>query len=1333
MDYDLSGLSSRSFEQMAQALVAAAIGPDVIVFGDGPDGGREATYEGRIPYPSPGNAWNGYTVVQAKFCQQPGSSKADASWLLAQLRKEFADYGNPARRRPDNILFITNIKLTPVKGSGSKDRVTAFMGSETSKLGIKGWDIWDYDKLRTLLDNNADIRQGYSAWITPGDVLAAVMNQLKTTEANFESTIINYLQKELISDVYANLEQAGHAAEDKIPLATVFVDLPLAPSKHNFSTTFESQAETAGIDGEADPLSAWPGQSSENYFVSCMIAEASSRYDRSAGRDASKSGASNHMGTEGRYVLLGGPGQGKSTLGQFLCQIYRAVLLEPREGELSAEAQSALATVRARLDEDSLPTPRGRRFPLRIPLNAYAAALAKENGPTGVLSYLVYRINERVGCELSHSTFRQWLTHYPWLLVLDGLDEVPSSSNRDAVLASIADFWVDVATAGSDVFVVATTRPQGYGDDFSPAQYRHIGLRSLAPVEALRYGKRLAATRYGGDDERLEKVVGRLTRATREDATQRLMQSPLQVTIMTALLDRMGQPPQNRWGLFREYYNVIYVRELEKAGDASEILRDYQPDIDAIHRRVGLLLQVKSERTRQTEARLTQSDLAAVIRTRLRSEGHSDNLDALTDEILTTASERLVFLVGMENEHRIGFEVRSLQEFMAAECLMDGPDEIVAERLRLVAGVTSWRNVVLFAMGRCFGDRQYLRDSVFALCAHLNSDPEDQLAAYQRTGAKLAVDMLIDGSARRQPRYQQMFAREALDVLRLPVRSGLPVLCDLYEESLEDLYRERVGEAVRSTEIAEALGGWQSLLRLEVLGVEWATDVIDSHWPKQPEALEVLARNADIGRASDHIIAKVAEYVPKLPVAFALSCESAIAAIAKRLPAIGWVHYFTNHPERDGLEAPVRFIDEGEFLLSVVPTTGLHQRGNLTNLKDTHSSWLPLIAGDVFSRNPTAKTLARALRQIGAACQPEEWHSVRGLIPWPLASCLATAVTSGDIDKLAAAAEAGRLGDIVAWRAAERRWQQNGVHEDDLMHMDAVSLPFDQRIAGVGYPISACGWSVAHDGIGAVVNELTRIFDKATRGGLRSTVGEWLVSVAAINLVADEQADIGLDAFGGWLKEMGPVPGGGPWIDREGLQRAGWLTDDAENARILDEIGRRCRLAERRTASLDFASRLVGLAVQHPDHDGLWRMTVLALASLEERAPDELFEKLSLSDTPDASVTRAYQSAIKLVEGGEEDELERAARGVAVALRLGDPVFRTALTTLINLLNDRPDAAGVAIPVLGKELDVSEVETHKVLGAVADDVLRRRTSPLWEAAQWQSVGLFERDESVFEG
>jgi hypothetical protein len=51
-DYNLNGLNPREFEHLVQALALAVIAPGVMPFGDGPDGGREATFRGRMAYPS---------------------------------------------------------------------------------------------------------------------------------------------------------------------------------------------------------------------------------------------------------------------------------------------------------------------------------------------------------------------------------------------------------------------------------------------------------------------------------------------------------------------------------------------------------------------------------------------------------------------------------------------------------------------------------------------------------------------------------------------------------------------------------------------------------------------------------------------------------------------------------------------------------------------------------------------------------------------------------------------------------------------------------------------------------------------------------------------------------------------------------------------------------------------------------------------------------------------------------------------------------------------------------------------------------------------------------
>ena len=94
-DYDLSRLNTRSFEQLVQSIAAEVIGLRLMVFGDGPDGGREAVFDGPLTCPPSKTAWNGSGILQAKFRQQPDSEpKKNADWAIQQLKEEFKNFGN---------------------------------------------------------------------------------------------------------------------------------------------------------------------------------------------------------------------------------------------------------------------------------------------------------------------------------------------------------------------------------------------------------------------------------------------------------------------------------------------------------------------------------------------------------------------------------------------------------------------------------------------------------------------------------------------------------------------------------------------------------------------------------------------------------------------------------------------------------------------------------------------------------------------------------------------------------------------------------------------------------------------------------------------------------------------------------------------------------------------------------------------------------------------------------------------------------------------------------------------------------------------------------------
>lgn len=133
VDYDLLRLGPREFEHLTQALVLKVLGATVEVFGDGPDGGREATYMGRSSWPTGDqpDVWDGYHVVQAKFRQRPQGTPDDG-WLARNIKTELDHWSQQDSNRrkkgrlPEYLLITTNVvPPAPVRRHGGDPRLLA--------------------------------------------------------------------------------------------------------------------------------------------------------------------------------------------------------------------------------------------------------------------------------------------------------------------------------------------------------------------------------------------------------------------------------------------------------------------------------------------------------------------------------------------------------------------------------------------------------------------------------------------------------------------------------------------------------------------------------------------------------------------------------------------------------------------------------------------------------------------------------------------------------------------------------------------------------------------------------------------------------------------------------------------------------------------------------------------------------------------------------------------------------------------------------------------------------------------------------------------------------
>ncbi len=1113
-DYNINALGNRAFEHMSQALAIQEIAPGVTPFGEGPDGGREATFRGRMRYRTGEKDWQGYLVAQAKFRSRPeGDAVKDSAWTIGELKADLDKFLDAKRNlpKPEYYLLVTNVVLSAVQDAGGKDRVFAVLHEYAPKLGLKGYDVWDYDKLCRLLDAHMGVRTAYGDLVRAGDVLATFVAHAAGMRPDFEDVMGVFLQNALRADQFVRLEQAGNPGAPKTSLGSVFVDLRATSTPIADAPADESQAVVQLPPGIiAELLDA-----GSDVLRGSVIKVTQAAIHSGEGDEPPKQPLSN----PGRFVIVGGPGQGKSTVGQFLCQLHRAAILSDRPShKLSRESEEALAAFRVDCEATGTDLPLARRFPIRVVMDRFAAALARGE-VRSLLSYMAAEITKVADRDCTVEDLRRWLGASPWLLVLDGLDEVPVTSNREAVLAKIADFWVEVANSDADVLVLATTRPQGYNQEFAPGAYDHRYLTPLSRRRALSYARRLVDVQHAADKARGERVMERMATALDQPATARLMRSPLQVTIMATLVDRVGQPPQERWRLFERYYGVIYDRETERDIQASRLLQQQRTHVDAIHRRVGLLLQVEGEREEQTEARLTGKRFGELARTHIEDQGYTgEELARRTREIVDAALARLVFLVGLE-EDRVGFEVRSLQEFMAAAALMDGSDGQIRARLTAIAPVGYWRNTFLFAAGKCFVDRETLRDTIIAICGELNDSASDALGGATLAGSQLALDVLVEGVTREQPRRARALLAVALRLLELPDAALTTRLTAAYDPQFHGQWETALRDRLGQINLGHQLGAWGALRDLIAKGHNWARALADEYWPLDAEEGRRILAFGNL-RSLEWELGKLAPLIPAVrPWKVDPLVRHTPPHLMRGADLPAWLPLLRKGLRKNSSEGQLHacLLPGSASLIYLHPqrTLAAQARGlhPFREFPFQHPAWAPLIAGAAFDASPEAATLAEQLRWLAehwdAPNDPNAPHLVDYGMAWPLEACLAVSREREDLLSLARRAEAGELGSLDEWIRAETRWETDGIQADDLVAMTDERWPFDRGIAEVGFPF-AVDFYYTHSATANFTEgyaALQEVFNALAAGKARGAAAELCVELLSSRRWREQSGD----------------------------------------------------------------------------------------------------------------------------------------------------------------------------------------------------------------------------------
>ena len=987
-EYNFENMDAKLFEHLAVALGQEHVARGLRPFGAGPDGGREATFEGLMHYPSSAAPWDGYLVVQCKRKERRGSTpKEEADWAIDQLNTEMEKYTDAKvlRRLPEYFLFVTNAELSAKPIEGGKDRFVAALDDWVKKLGIQSADFWDREKLSRLLDGTQSVAQRFGL-LHGGDLLHYAAQAVLNHRNGIEITLSLFLQEELRADQFVRLAQAGHVGDERTPLARVFVDL-------------RATEKPSGGGGRL-VVQAIQDASDRPIYASLLDTEFENDL-KQQGEDDPVARIEWH--DPSRFVLVGGPGQGKSTLVQHLAQRHRAALLTRyTAASLNYETSVTLKVIKESAETSGVGLPIHPRFPFRVILEQFADALAK-GVTTSVLDFIASMIRKRTGRAFERDDAEQLLQQTPCFVAFDGLDEVPVVSNRIDVMTAVRRFFSEARAMDSDLLIVATTRPQGYEDEFSPAYFNHLYLAPLKVAEALDYARKFVQTKYAADADRRERVTKRLEAAASEEATARLMVSPLQVTIMAALVDVVGNPPRERYPLFDRYYEVVYQREQERGIGSSEVLAEHRADINALHDRVGLLLQIATERVGQTESRISGERLRELVRERLTSVGYEgEDLIRITQNLVEVALNRLVFIVPLE-EDQYGFEVRSLQEFAAARALMRrGSPEQIKLRLWAIAPVPYWRNTVLFAVGLVFAEREDLSDTVAQLCRELNEDEADPALFHSRAGSRLALDILQDGVVDRRPKHRRSMLETALLLLEIPDPKATTQLALLYHPGDQARYITAL-RAAAPRHPGGGAGVFMLLAELTSRNIPWGATLLQELWPPDIDSAQW---------AFEHSAAMLPWDEWQISTAVTIAREShprwVAAHLAEWVP-VQWIKD-TQEIERDTLSETRISLYGEEQNFAFVYASSFPSEEALQRFEDAapiHPAWALLLDAREFIVHPDAKSLAKALGLL--ASKGVDGTDIRTL-PWPLEAILFATRSNEDLQTFADRAQEHLLG-----------------------------------------------------------------------------------------------------------------------------------------------------------------------------------------------------------------------------------------------------------------------------------------------------------------------------------
>jgi hypothetical protein len=739
--YDLTQLDPNTFEHMVNSLALCVLGAGHTGFGPGSDGGRDGYFEGKAPYPSETDQWSGRWYIQCKF-HKPHLSKDPQKWLLERIQEEIDEFKKTDSKRtwPNNWIIATNIDPSGAPMTGAFDQARKLVSEANSKLRNR-FHIWGGRKILGLLSLHSEISSYYKHFLTPGHILTTIYEELKDARAEVDTIIRFLIVKHFDEQKYTKLEQAGYSADTRPGIHRLFVDLPFRANDYELqglATAYlvQTSAKCHRVDVNQVDTKEW-------------------RLWR-------------HFPSRARvWFLRGGPGQGKSTIGQYFCQIQRAALILQKDAPSVLPREKAIALEIKEEAEKTGFWPTVPRIPINIELKDFAQwyGQRKKSDARGVLTYLAEKISTNVEQPVLVGTLKRALGTRSWVVVFDGLDEVPQDV-KDLVATEISSF-IDgiVLETDADVLAVCTSRPQGYSGQFSDLDGPTIDLISLSSDLALKCAK--PVIELGRSEKEAREFFQTLTTSIQSNSVRELMTTPLQAHIMAVVVRDGGRPPERRWQLYTNFYQVIKKREANRDlpdKRLAKLLREENQLLKSVHNRLGFVLHARAETSEGAQTHLNKGEFKELVADAVSQMMESD-IDTTINVLMDATTERLVLVNTPDDGNHVRFDIRPLQEFFAAEFLYESVKaNDLRQRLELIAGDSHWREVMHFLLSALVeNDRKTELSVAIQVLEHLNEgDDESCPRSLNRRlgrGALLAARLFQEGVLEQDRRIRQQFRR----------------------------------------------------------------------------------------------------------------------------------------------------------------------------------------------------------------------------------------------------------------------------------------------------------------------------------------------------------------------------------------------------------------------------------------------------------------------------------------------------------------------------------------------------------------------------------------------